>query len=101
MGINLGQCGSIYRTTSGEVIGAGDKVRVNSLHVISGGGGGAVIQLRNGGAGGTIWIKETGTTGTGASFNYGETGVLFTNGCYVDVDANTVSVLITAYKEVK
>ena len=83
-------------TADGVVGAAGVAVRIFAIHVISGGGGAAVPALRSGSViGGTIWIKETGTTGTGKTFSYGLQGVHFPNGCFVDVDANTTSVAVT------
>lgn len=90
--------GSILKTASGELFAAGDKVRVFNMNVISGGTA-TVISLSNGGSGGTIWIKETGTVSTGKTFDYGVNGHLFTNGCYLTVDGNTTSVLISCRKE--
>lgn len=92
--------GSILVTADGELIAAGNTIRVFNIHILSGGGGGAVVSLKNGGASGTVWITETGTTSTGKTFDYGINGLLFTNGCFVDVDANTTSVLLSCRKEI-
>lgn len=83
-------------TADGVVSASGQAVRIFTIHVISGGGGAAIPALRTGTAvGGAIWIQETGTVSTGKTFNYGAQGVLFPNGCFCDVDANTTSVTIT------
>lgn len=78
----------------------GEGVRVFNMHILSGGGGGAIVSLRNGQTvGGTIWITETGTTSTGKTFDYGINGHFFPAGVFVDVDTNTTSVLIACRKE--
>lgn len=83
-------------TADGVVATASQAVRIFSIHIISGGGGAAVVSLRSGAVvGGTIWVTETGTVSTGKTFNYGAQGVLFPSGCFVDVDANTTSVTVT------
>lgn len=92
--------GSVLATTAaGQAIGpSGAKVRVFSLHLISGGTAG-IIKLYNGtSTSGTIYIQETaGTVSTGNDFSYGESGVLFPNGCFYEevIDANVTSTLIS------
>ena len=74
---------------------AGTAVRVFSIHIISGGGGGGVVNLRSGTVvTSTIWVTETGTVSTGKTFNYGTQGIWFPSGCFVDVDGNTTSVAV-------
>lgn len=88
--------GSQLVTADGVVASAGVPVRIFGIHIISTGGGAAVVSLRSGSVvGGTIWITETGTVSTGASRSYGTQGLLFPDGCFVDVDANTTSVLVS------
>lgn len=83
-------------TADGVVGSAGVAVRVFAIHILSGGGGAAVVSLRSGSVvGGTVWITESGTTSTGKTFSYGTQGVWFPSGCFVDVDANTTSVAVT------
>ena len=91
--------GSVLVTADGELISAGVPVRVLNMHIKSSGGGAAVVSLKNNGSSGTAWITETGTVSTGKTFDYGIQGHLFPLGCYVDVDANTTSVLIACSKE--
>lgn len=88
--------GSQLVTADAAVSSAGTAVRVFAIHILSTGGGAAVVSLRAGSTvGATIWITETGTVSTGKTITYGTQGVLFPNGCFVDVDANTTSVLVT------
>lgn len=74
-------------------------VRVFMLHVISSSGATApVVSLRNGtSASATAYVTQTGVAvvGGGTTFNYGVDGLLFSSGCFVDVDANTTNALVT------
>jgi len=91
--------GSQLITADGVVGTSGKAVRIFAIHILSSGGGGAVVKLRSGTAvGGTIRIQETGTVSTGKTFTYGKNGHRFEAGCYCDIDANTTSVLVE-YKE--
>ena len=82
-------------TTDAAIQASGTAVRVFMIHIISGGSG-AVVSLRNGtSASATAFITQTGTANTGATFTYGTQGMLFPSGCFVDVDVNTTSVLVT------
>ncbi len=87
---------TVLITADGVVNTASVAVRVFAIHILSGGGGAAVVALRTGPVvGGAIWIQETGTTSTGKTFSYGTQGVWFPAGCFVDVDTNTTSVAVT------
>lgn len=83
-------------TADGQVGSSGTPaVRVFMLHIISGGTA-AIVSLRSGSsAGATSLVTETGTISTGKTINYGEKGMLFSSGCFVDVDVNTTSALVT------
>lgn len=95
------ESGSQLITADGVVGASGKPTRVYGIHVISGAGGGAVINLRSGTAvSGTIRIKSTGTASQGVTFTYGNHGQLFESGCYCDVDTNTTSVLVNYSQEV-
>lgn len=83
-------------TADGVVNTASVAVRIFAIHIISTGGGAAVVSLRTGAVvGGAIWVTETGTVSTGKTFTYGTQGIWFPSGCFVDVDANTTSVTVT------
>ena len=83
-------------TADAAVSSSGKPVRVYMIHIISGCGGGGVVSLRNGTtASDTAWITETGTTSKGVTFSYGGCGIAFPNGCFVDIDTNTVSVAVS------
>lgn len=81
-------------TADGEATTANIPTRVQSIHILSGGGGAAVVSFKNNGSSGTTYLTETGVVSTGKTVYYGQDGVLFPNGCYVDVDANTTSVAV-------
>lgn len=87
--------GSVLITADGVVGTSGAPTRVFAIHVISDASA-AVPLLENGtAASNTTWIKETGTANTGKTFTYGDHGILFPDGCNVDCDANTISVLVS------
>lgn len=92
----LGYGGSVLITSDNYAVGA-YPTRVFSVHIISTGTA-AVVNFDNG-SGGTVYATETGTASTGKTINYGWAGRLFPNGCYVDVDTNTTSVLVTCVRE--
>lgn len=81
-------------TVDAEATVAGKPTRVKCIHILSGAGGGAVVSLKNNGSGGTVFVTETGTASTGKTFYYSEDGILFPQGCFVDVDTNTTSVAV-------
>jgi len=87
--------GTALVTAAGVVGLSGKPITVYAMNIISTGGGGSVVTLRDGTtSSGTIYIAETGTTSKGVTFNYSE-GFYFPDGLYVSVDANLTSVLIS------
>lgn len=98
MTTNMGMGGTVRRTASGELLSAGDNVRVFSVHIVSIADTSGKVLLREGGASGTIKYELTGQAGTGFTDNIDD-GLLFTNGCYADLDVNTTSVAIQCIKE--
>lgn len=84
--------GTTIITTSGAIGTAGIPVRIFGIHLISTGGGASIANLRNGAtSGGTIYVTQTGTVSTGATFTYNVPGILFTSGCFISLDANATS----------
>ena len=82
-------------TADAAIGNSGVPTRIFSIHIISGGTA-AIVSLRDGiSASATAWITETGTISTGKTFAYGTYGALFPDGCFVDVDSNTTSVLVS------
>lgn len=86
--------GSALLTADGVVLQSGKPTRLFAIHIISGAGGGGVIDLYNGTAStDTLYIKEQGTANGGKNILYGDQGFFFPAGLYCDLDANTTSVL--------
>jgi hypothetical protein len=93
--LNYGNGTTALVTADAQTVATGYIVRVYAIHIISGGGGAAVVSFKSGGSGGTTYLTETGTASTGKTITYGEGGIVFPAGLYVDVDANTTSVAVT------
>jgi len=89
--------GSAYLTVSGSVGVAGKPKMIYTAHIISTGGGAAVLTLKDNGSSGTTYITGTGTTSQGVTFNFGE-GYFFPDDCYCTIGSNTTSVLVS-YEE--
>lgn len=87
--------GSQNITADGAVGTSGASTRVYSIHIVSGGTAAIVSFYNNTSVTGTAFLKLTGTISTGATFTFGTYGAVFNSGCFVDVDANTVSVLVS------
>lgn len=86
--------------TADSVVGtSGQRMRLFSMHFISGASA-ASINLRNGtSASATNIVRETGTANTGKTIDYGPFGLYFPSGLFLDLDTNTVSVLLTFIQE--
>ncbi len=89
--------GTQLLTADGAVGTSGNATRVYSVHVISTSGGACTVLLKNGtSTGGTSYASVVvGAASTGASHQFGTTGMYFTGGCFVDIDANTASVAVS------
>lgn len=87
--------GSVLITADGAVGTSGQAVRIFSIHIVSSGTAAIVSFYNNTSASGTAYLKITGTISTGVTVAFGPTGVLFPSGCFIDVDTNTVSVLVS------
>lgn len=91
----LQNAGSQLLTADGAVGSSGVAVRVFTIHIVSGGTA-AIVSLKNGtAAGSTNYVTETGTISTGRTIPFGVAGFVFPAGCFVDVDVNTTSVLVS------
>jgi hypothetical protein len=81
---------------------SGKPIRIFSIHILAAGADVPEIKLYSGIAtGGTIYVQQKGTANTGATFEFGENGFLFPNGCYYEevTDAHVTSTLITFTQE--
>lgn len=92
--------GSQAFTSTDVVIGtSGKPIRVFAISFLSAATA-AVILIRNGTSGsGTAFVREDGVISTGKTVTYGQTGILFPAGCFLDVDANTTSGVISFAQE--
>ncbi len=86
---------AIASGTDAAIGTSGRAVRVFTLHLISDGTA-TVSSLRNGtSASATIYVTETGTINTGKTINYGDEGMLFPAGCFLDVDTHATGGIVT------
>lgn len=91
--------GTVYTTSDTEAVTAGKPVRVFHMSVLSGGTA-AVVSLKNSGSSGTIYATcKCSVVSVSNEFDFGVHGILFPQGCYIDVDGNTTSVTLTCRKE--
>ncbi len=81
-----------FRITADGVLGpSGVPVRVYSIVVLSGAGGAAVVAVCNGTDNTTKYDQINGTASKAVVREYRD-GLVFPNGCYIDLDANTTFV---------
>lgn len=86
---------NIVGNTNTAIQASGVAVRIFMVHIVSGGTA-SVVSLKNGTASGsTNYLTLTGTISTGATFNFGDKGILFPSGCFVVTDTNTSNVALT------
>lgn len=87
--------GSRHITANGELSTSGMPVVLYSVSINSNGSAGLVI-LRNGtSAGADVLLSLTGVANEGISVPLNEDGLMFPNGCYMDIDGNVESVTIS------
>lgn len=97
MGLN-NTSGDVTLTASAVLITSGSPVRVYSCSWVSGASAG-VIQLYNGtDNSGTARISETGTALKSKTANF-QNGLLFSSGCYVELDGNISACTLECSKE--
>lgn len=95
----MNHCGYKVISADGVLGDSGKAVAVYGMNIISGGTAGVVI-LRDGATvGSTSVIQEVGTISVGKSIGY-YVGVVFPNGCFVDIDANVTQVTLF-YEQIK
>ena len=93
---DFGTTATLYATgvtPTQQIVPTSKPARVFSLHIISGADGAASVTMANNTS--TVYIKETGTTSAGVTFDYGEDGIFFTQGISATFDdINLVSATI-------
>lgn len=98
-GAFLGMPGSQKFTTTDGILGKGGRpCRVYGIYLISTSSASTVI-LRDGQTvGGTPQIQIDGTISKGTNYSDPQ-GIIFPNGCFVDVDNNTQNLTVTFVEE--
>lgn len=90
-----GSVGTVRLTADGAVGVSGKPVRVWNVEMLNGAAVGELV-LRNGTtASATVYVKKNGVTLADTdTFNWAR-GILFPNGCFFDIDANTTAVVVS------
>lgn len=79
-----------------ELSTSGQPVVVFSVSIVSGAGGDGQVILRNGTDGsGTALLPLAGTQSQTVTIPLGDKGLMFPNGCFIDLDANVTQVTVT------
>lgn len=90
---------AIASGTDAAIGPSGKPIRVFALNFLSDGTAGVLI-LRNGtSASDTVFVTENGVVSSGKSISYGQTGILFPAGCFLDVDTHVTGGVVTFAKE--
>lgn len=96
----LGQPGTKRFTADGQA-GTGTRpCRVYGVYGISGSGGAGIIVLRNGNSPASSAYIQMDASAASKGFSLSDSqGVLFPSGCYVDIDTNVDSVVVSFAEE--
>lgn len=90
---------AIVSGTDAQVGSATKPIRVFAVNFLSGGTAGVLI-LRNGtSASATVFVTENGVVSSGKTVQYGQTGVYFPAGCFLDVDVNVTGGVVSYAQE--
>src|ERR1041385_6331904 len=90
---------AIVSGTDAVVGTSGKPTRVFSVNFLSDGTAGVLI-LRNGtSTGGTAFVQENGVISSGKTVSYGQTGILFPAGCFLDVDSHCTGGVVSYSQE--
>lgn len=90
---------AIVSGTDAAVGPSGKPIRVFCLNFVSDGTAGVVI-LRNGtSASDTVYVTENGVISSGKTVQYGQTGILFPSGCFMDVDSHVTGGVVSFARE--
>jgi hypothetical protein len=78
---------------------SGKPIRVFSVNFLSDGTAGVLI-LRNGtSASDTVYVTENGVISSGKTISYGQAGILFPAGCFMDVDSHVTGGVVSFARE--
>ena len=94
--------GAQLMVADGAVGTSGASVRLFTIHILAAGADVPEIKLYNGTSNaGTIYVQQKGAASTGKTFEFGEEGFLFPDGCFYEevTDAHVTSTLIEFQKE--
>lgn len=90
---------AIVSGTDAAIGTSGKPIRVFSLNFLSDGTAGVLI-LRNGtSASDTVYVTENGVVSSGKTIQYGQTGILFPAGCFLDVDTHVTGGVVSFARE--
>lgn len=90
---------AIVSGTDAQIGSATKPIRVFAINFTSGATAGVVL-LRNGtSTAGTALVREDGVISSGKTVAYGQTGIYFPSGCFMDIDANVTGGVVSFAQE--
>lgn len=90
---------AIVSGTDAAIGPSGKPIRVFAVNFVSDGTAGVLI-LRNGtSASDTVYVTENGVISSGKTVQYGQTGILFPAGCFMDVDSHCTGGVVSFARE--
>jgi hypothetical protein len=96
----MSEIGKGYQVVTADIAvnTAGDPVVIYGVTIVSTGTAGVVL-LRNGDTvAGTVILTLNGTVSTDKTIDFGGVGIVFPDGCFVDIDANVTSCTVVYEK---
>lgn len=90
---------AIVSGTDAAIGPSGKPIRVFAVNFLSDGTAGVLI-LRNGTtASDTVFVTENGVVSSGKTIEYGQTGILFPAGCFMDLDTHVTGGVVSFARE--
>lgn len=90
---------AIVSGTDAAIGTSGKPIRVFAINFLSDGTAGVFI-LRNGtSASDTIYVQENGVVSSGKTVQFGQTGILFPAGCFMDIDTHVTNGVVSFARE--
>lgn len=90
---------AIVSGTDAAIGASGKPIRVFCVNFLSDGTAGVLI-LRNGtSASDTVYVTENGVVSSGKTIQYGQAGMLFPAGCFLDIDSHVTAGVVTFARE--